>query len=79
MIAVSPRRRPQLPSGIYWLPGRLHGLEALMARAPDGEITFRTVEPGTDGGTEIGQLEDWLRSRGFTPDDGEAGPLVFLA
>lgn len=79
MYATARQRRPALPPGVYWMPGRLHGLETLVAFAPDGEITFRTVEPGMRGDVEIVQLEDWLRSRGFTPAVSSVGPLLFLA
>lgn len=70
------RRRLRHPPGIYWAPGDLHGLETLMAVAPNGEMTMRTIEPGTDGSDEIGQLEGWLRDHGFTPDGG--GPVLFV-
>lgn len=70
------RKRLRHPPGIYWAPGDLHGYDTLMAIAPNGEMTMRTVEPGTDGGEEWGQLEEWLRSHGFTPDGD--GPVLTL-
>lgn len=38
-----------------------------MAVAPDGEMTLRTVEPGTTGDDVVDQLEGWLRDHGFRP------------
>lgn len=70
------RSRLRHPPGIHWAPGDLHGLETLMAIAPNGEMTIRTVEPGEDGSEEIGQLEGWLRDRGFKPDDD--GPSLYV-
>jgi hypothetical protein len=72
----SAHRRPRLHAGLYWAPGHLHGLETIMALAPNGEMTFRTIEPGTAGDTEIGQLEDWLKERGVA--DPSLGPTLFV-
>ena len=76
--AMSRRQNSRLrhPPGIYWAPGDLHGLETLMAVAPNGEMTLRTVEPGTDGDDVIGQLEGWLNDRGFRPD--VDGPSLYV-
>jgi hypothetical protein len=68
-LARQQRRRLRHPPGLFWAPGNLHGCETLMAVAPDGEMTLRTVEPGTTGDDAIGQLEGWLRGHGFTPSD----------
>jgi hypothetical protein len=76
-LPAMPRHsRLRHPPGIYWAPGDLHGCETLMAIAPNGEMTMRTVERGSDGSEEIGQLDTWLRGHGFTPDAG--GPSLFV-
>lgn len=75
-MARSNRRRH--PPGLYWAPGTLHGMPALMAIAPDGEMTLRTVDqkdPESEG-EAVGQLDGWLRDRGFTRADD--APLLWL-
>jgi hypothetical protein len=73
---ATARRRLRHPPGLYWAPGNLHGCETLMAVAPNGEMTLRTVEPGTTGDDVIGQLESWLEGHGFTPSDD--GPSLYV-
>ena len=77
MLLAMPRQsRLRHPPGIYQAPGDLHGLYTLMAIAPDGQMTMRTVERGTDGSEEIGQLEGWLRDHGLKPDGD--GPSLYV-
>jgi hypothetical protein len=66
--------RPAIPApGIYRLGGTLHGCDCLIAYAPDGEFTIRTIEPGEPEDEPREQLRAWLGARGHTAPPANGG------